>query len=78
MDILACLSLHFACGASLETLIFTVPVNINETHKIGVNVNQLAKKANTLGEATPADVQEMKGMLKELWHILKSSPSKQP
>ena len=49
-----------------------------EMHKIGVNVNQLAKKVNTLGEATPTDVQEMKGMLKELWHILKSSPSKQP
>ncbi len=47
-----------------------------EMHKIGVNVNQLAKQANTVGAATPDDVKEMKGMLKEIWHILKSSQSK--
>lgn len=47
-----------------------------EMHKIGVNVNQLAKQANTVGAATPDDVKEMKGMLKEIWHILKSSQLK--
>lgn len=44
-----------------------------EMHKIGVNANQLAKIANTTGAATPEDMAEMKGLLKEIWHILKSS-----
>lgn len=44
-----------------------------EMHKIGVNANQLAKLANTTGTATPHDIEEMKGMLKEIWRILKSS-----
>lgn len=44
-----------------------------EMHKIGVNANQLAKLANTTGVATPEDMKEMKGLLKEIWHILKSS-----
>ena len=42
-----------------------------EMHKIGVNVNQLAKVANTTGAATPEDIVEVKGMLDNLWHILK-------
>ena len=47
-----------------------------EMHKIGVNINQLAKTANTVGAATPQDIDELKGMVKEIWHILKSSPLK--
>ena len=45
-------------------------------HKIGVNINQLAKTANTVGAATPQDIDELKGMVKEIWHILRSSQSK--
>ena len=44
-----------------------------EMHKIGVNINQIAKVANTTGTVTPEDIQELKGMVKEIWHILKSS-----
>ena len=47
-----------------------------EMHKIGVNINQLAKTANTVGAATPQDIDELKGMVKEIWRILRSSQSK--
>lgn len=46
-----------------------------EMHKIGINMNQLAKVANTVGSASSEDIQELKRMLQELWRILKSSPS---
>ncbi|MDO4647015.1 MAG: plasmid mobilization relaxosome protein MobC [Eubacteriales bacterium] len=46
-----------------------------EMHRIGVNVNQLAKLANTTGAVTPQEMNELKGMIKEIWHILRSSAS---
>ena len=46
-----------------------------EMHKIGVNVNQLAKLANSTGAVTPEEIKELKGMIKEIWHILRSSAS---
>ena len=46
-----------------------------EMHKIGVNVNQLARLANSTGAVTPEEIKELKGMLKEIWHILRSSAS---
>ena len=47
-----------------------------EMHKIGVNINQIAKKVNTTGDLYPEEMQELKEMVKELWRILKSSPLK--
>lgn len=47
-----------------------------EMHKIGVNINQIAKKVNTTGDLHPEEMQELKEMVKEIWHILKSSPLK--
>lgn len=46
-----------------------------EMHKIGVNVNQLARLANATGSITPEEINELKGMIKEIWHILRSSAS---
>ena len=46
-----------------------------EMHKIGVNVNQLARLANSTGTVTPEEMKELKRMIKELWHILRSSAS---
>ena len=46
-----------------------------EMHKIGVNINQLARLANTTGSVTPEEMKELKGMIKEIWHILRSSAS---
>ena len=40
-----------------------------EMHKIGVNINQLAKVANTVGTATP------KEMVKKIWLTLRSFQS---
>ena len=45
-----------------------------EMHKI-VNVNQLARLANATGSVTPEEIKELKGMIKEIWHILRSSAS---
>ena len=47
-----------------------------EMHKIGVNINQIAKKVNSTGDLYPEEMQELKEMVKELWHILRSSPLK--
>ena len=47
-----------------------------EMHKIGVNINQIAKKVNTTGDLYPEEMKELKEMVKELWHILRSSQSK--
>ena len=37
-----------------------------EMHKIGVNVNQLARLANATGSVTPEEMKELKGMIKEI------------
>ena len=47
-----------------------------EMHKIGVNINQIAKKVNTTGTVAQSDMDEVQRMVKEIWHILKSSPLK--
>ena len=45
-------------------------------HKIGVNINQIAKKVNTNGDLYPEEMKELKGMVKEIWRILRSFPLK--
>ena len=47
-----------------------------EMHKIGVNINQIAKKVNSTGDLYPEEMQELKEMVQELWRILRSSPLK--
>ena len=46
-----------------------------EMHKIGVNINQLAKVANTVGTATTQDIEELKEMVKKIWLTLRSFQS---
>lgn len=46
-----------------------------EMHKIGVNINQLAKVANTVDTATPQDIEELKEMVKKIWLTLRSFQS---
>ena len=43
---------------------------------IGRNINQIAKKVNTTGDLYPEEMEELKRMVSEIWHILKSSPLK--
>ena len=47
---------------------------IEEMHKIGVNINQIAKKVNTTGDLYPEEMKELKEMVNKIWHILRSSP----
>lgn len=46
-----------------------------EIHKIGVNINQLTKVANTVGTATPQDIEGLKEMVKKIWLTLRSFQS---
>lgn len=46
-----------------------------EMHKIGVNINQLTKVANTVGTTTPQDIEELKEMVKKIWLTLRSFQS---
>lgn len=56
--------------------------NINEMtaeiQKIGVNINQIARRVNTMGTVYDADIQELKERLTEIWHIQRSILSNQP
>ena len=56
----------------------TTPIKkqYEEMHKIGVNINQIAKKVNTTGQVYQEDMKELQRMVKEIWRILKSSPLK--
>ena len=49
-----------------------------EMHKIGVNINQIAKKVNTTGDIYQDKMEERKRMVNEIWRTLKSSPLKSP
>ena len=46
--------------------------------KIGVNINQIARRVNTMGTVYDADIQELKERLTEIWHIQRSILSNQP
>jgi glutamine synthetase type III len=46
-----------------------------EVNKIGTNVNQLARIANTTGMVTSNDISRVQELMNELWRLLKSSLS---
>ena len=41
--------------------------------KIGVNINQIAKRANATGNVYQEDIEEIKGALKEIWRLQRLS-----
>lgn len=49
-----------------------------ELSRIGNNLNQIAKKVNMNGEATPSDIKEAKELMKKIWLTQKSMLSKHP
>ena len=55
----------------------TVPLEdiFYEMHKIGTNINQIAKVANTNGTISQDELTELKERVNEIWHILKSFQS---
>lgn len=40
-----------------------------ELQKIGVNINQIAKRANASGDVYREDIDEIKGVLAEIWRL---------
>ena len=48
-----------------------------EIQKIGVNVNQIAKRVNSTGSVYQEDIEEIKGVLAEIWRLqrLMTSPA---
>lgn len=63
-------------GYIINTDVTPLKQQYEEMHKIGVNINQIAKKVNTTGDLFPEEMKELKEMVKEIWHILRSSPLK--
>ena len=63
-------------GYIIQTAHSDIKAMTAEIQKIGVNINQIAKKVNTTGDLYPEEMKELKEMVKELWHILRSSPLK--
>ena len=47
-----------------------------EMHKIGVNINQIAKKVNSTGDLYPEEMQELKEMVKEIYKFCFVFPRK--
>ena len=40
-----------------------------EIQKIGVNINQIARRANAMGNVYQEDIEEIKGVLNEIWRL---------
>ena len=44
-----------------------------EIQKIGVNINQIARRANATGSVYREDMEEIKGVLNEIWRLQRLS-----
>ena len=44
-----------------------------EIQKIGVNINQIAKRVNATGSVYQEDIEEIKGALAEIWRLQRLS-----
>ena len=49
-----------------------------EIQKIGVNVNQIARRVNATGNTYKEDIDEIKGVLAEIWRLQRLSLLKAP
>ena len=47
-----------------------------EIQKIGVNVNQIARRVNATGNAYKEDLEEIKGALEKIWQLQRYTLSK--
>lgn len=64
-------------GYVIKTDYTTIKNLIKEVNKIGVNINQVAKKVNETNRIYDEDIKELKGDLEQVWQLLKSSLSNQ-
>lgn len=44
-----------------------------EIQKMGVNINQIARRANATGSVYQEDIEEIKGVLAEIWRLQRLS-----
>ena len=44
-----------------------------EIQKVGVNINQIARRANATGNVYQEDIEEIKGVLSEIWRLQRLS-----
>ena len=44
-----------------------------QIQKIGVNINQIARRANSTGNVYQEDIEEIKGVLNEIWRLQRLS-----
>lgn len=49
-----------------------------QVRKIGVNINQIAKKANETESIYQGDIDQLKEMMEEIWRLQRSSLLRQP
>ena len=48
---------------------YILQVDHTDIQKIGVNVNQIAKRVNSTGSVYQEDIEEIKGVLAEIWRL---------
>ena len=64
-------------GQVVKTDYTTIKNLIKEINKIGVNINQIAKRTNETNRIYEDDIKELKGELEQVWQLLKSNLSSQ-
>ena len=64
-------------GYVVKTDYTTIKNLIKEINKIGVNINQIAKRTNETNRIYEDDIKELKGELEQVWQLLKSNLSSQ-
>ena len=50
-----------------------IKVMTAEIQKIGVNINQIARRVNVTGSVYQEDIEEIKGVLAEIWRLQRLS-----
>ena len=60
-------------GIAKRVIIDEIKAMTAEIQKIGVNVNQIARRVNATGNAYQEDIEEIKGVLAEIWRLQRLS-----
>ena len=60
-------------GYTIQTDHSDIKAMTAEIQKIGVNINQIAKRVNATGSVYQEDIEEIKGVLAEIWRLQRLS-----
>ena len=60
-------------GYIIQTDHSDIKAMTTEIQKIGVNINQIAKRVNATGSVYQEDIEEIKGVLAEIWRLQRLS-----